>query len=140
MQALTTIDYADEYCKTKLDGENWNKLTEPDKQKLLYEATRHIYAIQGFKYTPEVLEVLTAIPDDLQQACCEVCLKLTTISTDDVHIINQNLGIKSISFGKDSVSYDNSIKTSSLGFNNALFSDYAQSLLNKYILKGVPYV
>lgn len=140
MQALTTIEYADKYFKTKLDSENWDELAEPDKQKLLYEATRRIYAIQGFKYTPEVIELLTAIPDDLQQACCEVSLKLTSIDSNDVHIINQNMGIKSISFGNDSASYDNSVKTSSLGFDNAVFSDYAQSLLNKYILKGVPYV
>lgn len=140
MQALTTVEYADKYFKTKLDSENWDELAEPDKQKLLYESTRHIYAIQGFKYTPEVLELLTVIPDDLQQACCEISLKLISIDNNDIHIINQNMGIKSISFGNDSASYDNSMKTSSLGFDNAVFSDYAQSLLNKYILKGVPYV
>lgn len=141
MQALTTIEYADNYFVTKPDVQAWADLTEDDKQKQLYEATRRIYAIQGFKYTTEVIELLTAIPDDLQQACCEVSLNLIGIASEDnPHIINQKLGIKSISFGNDSVSYDNETKTSALGLDNSIFSDYAQSILNKYIIKGYRYV
>lgn len=140
MQALTTIEYANKYFLTKPNAAAWQDLSEEDKQKQLYEATRRIYAIQGFKYTPEVIELLTVIPDDLQQACCEVSLNLIEYGSDNVHAINQKMGIKSISFGEDSASYDDTIKTSSLGFDNAIFSDYAQSILNKYIIKAYRYV
>lgn len=140
MQALTTVEYADKYFLTKPNAEAWEELTEVEKQRLLFEATRRIYAIVGFKYTPEVIELLTVIPDDLQQACCEVCLNLAQSGGDNVHEINQKLGITSISFGKDSASYDKSLKTSTLGLDNSVFSDYAQSILNKYIIKGFNYV
>ena len=141
MQALTTVEYADKYFLTKPNAEAWEGLTEVDKQRLLFEATRRIYAIVGFKYTPEVIELLSAIPDDLQQACCEVCFNLVESNNgNNVHETNQKMGIASISFGKDSVSYDKSIKTSVLGLDNSIFSDYAQSILNKYIIKGFNYV
>lgn len=140
MQPLTTVEYANKYFLTKLNSEDWENLNETDKNRALCEATRRIYTIQGFKYTPEVIELLTAIPDDLQQACCEVALNLSKISTENPHLINQNLGIKSISFGNDSVSYDDNAKTSSLGLDNSVFTVYAQSILNKYIIKAFPYV
>ena len=140
MQALTTLEYANEYFLTKPNAEAWENLSEGDKQKQLYESTRRIYAIPGFKYSPEITELLTVIPDDLQQACCEVCLNLIDLSSDNVHSINKKLGIKSISFGKDSVSYDDTTKTSDYGLDLTIFSEYAQSLLNKYIIKAVPYV
>lgn len=141
MQTLTSIEYANIYFETKLGSDCWVDLTEYDKTKYLTEATRRIYAINGFKYTPEVLELLTAIPDDLQQACCEVALNLISVAdSSNPHIINQSLGISSISFGKDSVRYDNTLKTSALGFDNSVFSQYAQSILDKYIIKGYKYV
>lgn len=140
MQPLTTVEYADNYFTTKPNGWQFKKLSNETKQQQLYEATRHIYAIQGFKYTPEVIELLTAIPDDLQQACCEVVLSTVELESENVHTTNQKLGIKSLSFGNDSVSYDNETKTSALGLDNAIFSDYAQSILNKYIIKGYRYV
>lgn len=141
MQALTSIEYANTYFETKLGADCWVDLTEYDKTKYLTEATRRIYAINGFKYSPEVIELLTAIPDDLQQACCEVALNLISVADNsNPHIINQDLGISSISFGNDSVSYDNTIKISSLGFDNSIFSQYAQSILDKYVIKGYKYV
>lgn len=140
MQPLTTVEYANEYFLTKLNAEEWETLNKIDKKRALCEATRRIYTIQGFKYTPEIIELLTTIPDDLQQACCEVALNLSKTSADNPHLINQNLGIKSISFGNDSVSYDDNVKTSSLGLDNSVFTVYAQSILNKYIIKAFPYV
>lgn len=140
MQALTTIEYADNYFLTKPDADKWNDLEDTQKSAWLMEGTRRIYAIQGFKFTPEVIELLEAIPDDLQQVCCEVVLGLLTIGdSTNPHNVNKKLGISSISFGRDSVSYGDST-TSSIGLDNATFSEYAQSILNKYIIKAYPYV
>lgn len=138
MQTLTTLEYAEKYIETKLNNDSWLALTETDKNKLLLEATRRIYAIEGFKYTPEVIELLTVIPDDLQQVCCEVALALTKIDENDPHVVNMALGITSISFGQDSASYSDS--TSAQVMPAYIFNDYARSILNKYILKGCKYV
>lgn len=138
MKALTTVDFADRYIATKMETEKWVTLNESEREKFLIEATRRIYAIQGFKYTPEVIELLSAMPDDLQQACCEVALALVNISEKDPHIINMSLGIKSISFGQDSVSYDE--KSYNVPMPAHLFNSYAQSILNRYIIKGFKYV
>ena len=141
MQTLTSIEYANSYFQTKPNVDLWFDLEENKKISYLTEATRRIYAINGFKYSPEVLELLTVIPDDLQQACCEVALNLISVADNsNPHVINQSLGISSISFGNDSASYDNTLKTSSLGFDNSVFSPYAQSILDKYIIKGYKYV
>lgn len=140
MRALTNTTYANEYFLTKPDAQSWATLDETDKPKYLMEATRQIYAISGFKFTPEVIELLDAVPDDLQQACCEVVLGLlTTGDSSNPHIINKKLGISSISFGRDSVSYGNSA-TSNIGLDNSIFSEYAQSILSKYIIRAYPYV
>lgn len=139
MNPLTTLEYANSYFETKLKADAWSKADETTKNKLLIEATRRIYAIQGFKYTPEVVELLQAIPDDLQQACCEVALSLAQdLEGENPHITNQRLGIKSISFGNDSVSYGET--KNSNGMNPIIFNEYAQALLNQYILKGFRYV
>ena len=138
MKSLTTIDFADKYINTKLNAENWQEMDVLKRENVLIEATRRIYAIQGFKYTPEVIELLSAIPDDLQQACSEVALALTNIDKTDPHVINQSLGIKSISFGQDSASYDENACNACMP--NYLFNQYAQSILSKYILKGCRYV
>lgn len=138
MKALTTIEYADNYFSTKLNTENWHTHDIAVRLNVLMEATRRIYAIHGFKYSPEVIELLTNIPDDLQQACCEVALAMTKVDEDDPHVVNMSLGIKSISFGQDSASYDE--KTCNACMPNYLFNQYAQSILNKYILKGCRYV
>lgn len=141
MQALTTIEFANTYFETKPNAEAWKDLTENEKNIQLMEATRRIYAVNGFKYTPEVIELLTAIPDDLQQACCEVVYNLLLVADDtNPHLVNQSLGISSLSFGNDSVSYDNTLKISAMGLDNTIFSDYAQSILDKYIIKGYKYV
>lgn len=138
MRPLTTLDFANEYFLTKLDAEKWQGLENITRERLLFEATRRIYAIQGFKYTPEVIELLTAIPDDLQQACCEVALSLLEYDSTNPHIINQRLGIGSISFGNDRVTYNNQGQTGIMP--PAIFNDYAQALLDKYIIKGFKYV
>ena len=138
MKPLTTLEYANTYFQTKLSAEAWETASEETKTKLLTEATRRIYAIQGFKYNPEVVELLTTVPDDLQMACCEVALTLASEDTNNPHIINQNLGIKSISFGQDSASYDESAKDAVMPAY--IFNSYAQSILNRYILKGFKYV
>ena len=138
MQALTNLNYANEYFDTKPDADKWLEIAYVSGDKYLMEATRTIYAIQGFKFTPELIELLDEVPDDLQQACCEVAYGLiTTGDSSNPHNINKKLGISSISFGRDSVSYSDNATTS---MDNAIFSNYAQSILNKYIRKAYPYV
>lgn len=138
MKSFTSITYADLYISNKLNNASWLEADLQTKNALLYEATVRIYAIQGFKYTPELVELLVEVPDDLQQACCEVALALSRLDSNNPHIDNQNLGIKSISFGQDSVSYDKNIENELMP--NYIFSPYAQSILNKYIFKGFKYV
>lgn len=138
MKALTTVNYADEYIATKMDTEKWATFNEAEREKFLIEASRRIYAIQGFKYTPEVIALLSVMPDDLQEACCEVAWALVNISEKDPHIINMSLGIKSISFGQDSVGYDENAYN--VPMPSYLFNTYAQSILNRYIIKGFKYV
>ena len=99
MKLLTTIDFADTYISKKLHPNSWVDLDEQTREALLYEASILIYAIQGFKFTPELIALLAEIPNDLQQACCEVAFALSKEGEENPHIINQNLGIKSISFG-----------------------------------------
>jgi len=135
MQPLTTIGYADSYFSTKLNVDYWTDSDDDTKKKLLYEATRRIYAVQGFKLTPEQVENMEAVPDDLQQACCEV----VTVAADteaNTHLQNQKLGIASYSYNSESVSYNNNSTSSSSTDDYDLFSDYAKSLLNKYIQKA----
>lgn len=138
MQVLTTVVYAEEYFNTKPDASEWDNLVQTMKEKWIIESSRQIYAIPGIEI-PEVADGET-IPDDLQQACCEVVLGLLTSgNTSNPHIMNKKMGISSISFGKDSVSYGDGA-VSALGLDNSIFSDYAQSLLNKYIRKAYRYV
>lgn len=138
MKLLTTIDFADTYISKKLHPNSWVDLDEQTREALLYEATILIYAIQGFKFTPELIELLAEIPNDLQQACCEVAFALSKEGEENPHIINQNLGIKSISFGQDSASYDENANSALMPAY--IFNSYAQSILNKYIIKGFKYV
>ena len=138
MLPLTTLDFANEYFLSKLDAENWGNLEDTTRKKLLIEASRRIYSIQGFKYTSEVVELLSAIPNDLQQACCEVAFSLLEYDSTNPHIINQRLGISSISFGNDSATYNNQVQTGMM--SPTIFNDYAQALLDKYIIKGFKYV
>ena len=138
MKSLTNIAYAELYISKKLNNTSWLEADLQTQNALLHEATARIYAIQGVKYTPELVELLTEVPDDLQQACCEVALSLSRLDSNNPHIDNQNLGIKSISFGQDSVSYDKNIENELMP--NYIFSPYAQSILNKYIFKGFKYV
>lgn len=138
MQTLTTVEYANEYFLTKPDATKWTALVTTMKAKWLTEASRQIYAIPNIEI-PE-FEEGAEIPNDLQEACCEVVLNLlTSNSTSNPHMLNKRLGISSISFGKDSVSYGDSA-VSALGLDNSIFSDYAQSLLNNYIRKAYRYV
>lgn len=138
MQVLTTVEYANEYFTTKPDATEWTALVATMKAKWLAEASRQIYAIPCIEIP--VFELGEEIPDDLQQACCEVILSLLTSGNDtNPHMVNKKMGIASISFGKDSVSYsDNS--SSALGLDGAIFSDYAQSLLSKYMRRAYRYV
>ena len=123
----------------KINSDAWGNCDEVMRTKLLLEATRRIYTIQGFKYTPEVIELLASVPDDLQQACCEVALNLAeNPNGENVHIQNQKLGITSISFGNDSASYKDNFDVN--GLDNPIFSDYAKAILNKYVIKGYKYV
>lgn len=139
MQTLTTIEFADNYFVSKIGSDAWLNTDIELHEKLLIDASRRIYALQGFKYTPETIEILTVIPEDLQIACCEVALSLAeNLNSENPHIVNKRLGITSISFGNDSVSYAE--KKVNNGFDGAVFNDYAQSLLNKYIIKGYRYV
>ena len=137
MNTLANVEYADNYANTKLNTNQWFELDIITKEKALFEATRKIYAIQGFKYTPEIIAVLTEIPDDLRQACCEVAIELAKTNDTDPHEINKRLGITSISFGSDSVSYDGKINS---GLFDAYFNENAKSILNKYIVKAFRYV
>lgn len=139
MQTLTTIEYADNYFLSKIGTDAWLNSDIETHEKLLIEASRRIYALQGFKYTPELIGLLSEIPEDLQQACCEVALNLAeNLNNENPHIVNKRLGITSISFGNDSVSYAESNNNN--GFDGAIFNNYAQSILNKYIIKGFRYV
>ena len=138
MKALTTIDFANSYINKKLNSKYWVDIDLTKREALLYEATILIYSIQGFKFKPEVIELLPSVPIDLQQACCEVALALCSSDSENPHIINQDLGIKSISFGQDSVSYDENAQNALLP--SYIFNSYAQSILNKYIIKGFKYV
>lgn len=135
MQPFTTIEYADTYFSTKLDTEIWDNADDDTKNKLLCEATRRIYAIQGFKLTPEDVEAMSAVPDDLQQACCEV-VGVVTDSEASTHLRNQKLGIASYSYNSESVSYGTNSGTSTTTDDCELFSDYAKRLLGKYIQKA----
>lgn len=135
MQALTTIDYADEYFESKPNVEKWDEVAYTSGEKWIAEASRRIYAITGIN-----IPQFDVVPDDLQQACCEVIYGLLNFGDEtNPHNINKKLGISSISFGNDSASYKDDT-TSDSGVDNAVFSDYAQSILSKYIRKAYPYV
>lgn len=138
MQVLTTVEYANTYMATKPDSSEWDSLVATMKTKWITEASRQIYAIPCIEIPN--FEQGEAISDDLQQACCEVVLSLLTSGSDsNPHMVNKKLGISSISFGKDSVSYGDS-STSSIGLDSAIFSDYAQVILSKYIKRAYRYV
>ena len=139
MQVLTTVEYANTYMETKPNATEWTSLTAEMKAKWLTEASRQIYSIPCI-ILPEFVAG-DVIPDDLQEACCEVVLGLLTSGSDssNPHMINKKLGISSISFGKDSVSYGDS-STSIIGLDSAIFSDYAESLLSKYMQRAYRYV
>lgn len=138
MKDLTTVEYADSYIYSKLNAETWTSADLITKTALIREASLQIYSIQGFKFNSDVIEALKEIPEDLQQACCEVALTISQLGADNPHIINQNLGIKSISFGQDSASYDETVNNAIMP--SYIFNAYARAILNKYIIKGFKYV
>lgn len=137
MQAFASVKYANNYMLTKPNKAKWEALLEDEKEAYLLEATRKIYAIKGFKFTPEIVSILAEIPDDLAQANCEVALNLIEIGNNNPHLINQQMGITSLSFGNDSVSYSENLNN---GYFSSLFSGYAISLLDKYVVKAFRYV
>ncbi len=139
MQVLTSVEYANTYMATKPDASEWDSLVAIMKAKWVTEASRQIYAIPCIELPEFALG--ETIPDDLQQACCEVILCLLTSgnASTNPHVMNKKLGISSISFGKDSVSYGDS-SSSYIGLDSAVFSDYAQSLLSKYMKRSYRYV
>jgi len=137
MQTFASVEYANNYMLTKPNKAKWEALLKEEKEAYLLEATRKIYAIKGFKFTPEIISFLAQIPDDLAQASCEVALNLIEIGSNNPHLINQQMGITSLSFGNDSVSYGDN---SNNGYFSSLFSEYAISLLDKYVIKAFRYV
>lgn len=123
------VTFADEYINTKLNNNAWLELDEITKEKYLAEATRRINSIIGIKIPKET-------PDDVKTACSEIAFTLLEFGADNVHLINQSLGITSISFGNDTVSY----KDTNGSKEAKIIDDYAMSILNKYIKKGFDFV
>lgn len=121
--ALTTVCEADEYMYTKIGNQKWFDLSEIDKNAYLEEATRYIKSVP-------LINIPDEIPTDLKMACSEVAFNMVEVGTD-AHTENIKKGIASISFGNDRVSYRADAKA-----ENMYFTNYAYSLLDKYIQKG----
>lgn len=121
--ALATVCEADEYMYTKIGNQKWFDLSVIDKNAYLEEATRYIESVP-------LINIPDDIPTDLKMACSEVAFNMVEVGTN-AHTENIKKGIASISFGNDSVSYRADVKA-----ENMYFTNYAYSLLNKYIQKG----
>lgn len=122
-----TLENADIYMATKLDGSQWAGITTSSaKNVYLYEASRRIANIP-FINIPDVDDE-GAYPQPLQDATCEEALALLTFG-DNIHAQNQNMNIKSVSFGSDSVSYTE-------GTPKPIYSGLAMQMLNEYIQRG----
>lgn len=125
--AYCDVDFADNYANTKIDGNKWLELTQENKEKYLEEATRRIDLIFGINIPKE-------ITNDIKMACSDVAINLVVIGGNNPHEINQKLGITSISFGNDTVSYKN--EAVGRGSSETAITDYAMALLSKYIKRG----
>ena len=122
--AFCTICEADEYILTKPNSDNWFKLSEIEKNRLLEEATRRIKCIP-------LINIPNNITNDLKTACSDVAFNLLSVGADNPHAINIKNGITSFSFGNDSFSYNSNIKS-----QDVYITDYANVLLSPYIQKG----
>ena len=134
-----TLDEAQQYFDERFNSEVWIEAADEDKQKALITASKRIdrlnfigeKAVRGqemeFPRTFCAVDA-AAVPTDVKEAVCEEAIELLAHS-GSVHLINQELGIQSVSLGGGSVSY----KDIKLG---GLLSKEAYKLVSKWLQKG----
>jgi len=100
------VDQTTVFPRYMYDKRLSNDLLVPESSRYPYNANRY----RGLYNTT------VELPDAVKKACCEVAF-MNLKEVDNVHIQNQELGIKSVSIGDQSVSYSGSRKDMFLPVN-----------------------
>lgn len=122
--SYTTVDYANTYFAQKLHTEAWDEADTPTQTKALSHSTLLLNRLNYIDDKTNSLQVdqwprfkATVIPDDIQQACCELALSLLDGIDPDLEL--KNLSNTKEEFGQVKSTFD-------------------RSQLTEHILAGVP--
>lgn len=146
-----TLEDAELYFETRLNAELWENATDDDKSKALIMATKKINKMNFIgvkKVITQTLEFprlyeqkntdnfpynylsIADYPEEIEDAVCEEALAILSFGSS-THQQNKQFGIKSISMGTESVTYDDSAVSS-----RALLSAEAKNMLSKWTKKS----
>jgi len=124
--SYVTVDEAEIYFQSRLYSEAWEDATEPNKAKSVITATKMIERLNIVGIRTDVDQILLFprdddiyIPDDIQNATCEIALSLLDGIDPDME-------------------YDN-LSTLSEGYGN-IRSTFDRSRLPEHVLAGIPSV
>lgn len=134
---LVTLEDAQIYFEERFDSEKWFEQDEETKEKLLTTASKKISKFDFVGNPLDIQQPLAFprdfdIPQDIKDAVCEEAFALIQ-KNQNVHLINQEQNISSISLGAGSVSYANTSKSDE---SKLLISSTALYLVKKWIKKG----
>lgn len=134
--SFITLDEADIYFDDRFDSEKWYELDAEEKEKLLISASKKINAFDYVGIKEDEAQNLEfprnyGTPQDIKDAVCEEAFSMSQKSKD-MHKLNQDANITSISLGAGSVSYNLPPKDES----SLLVSCAALYLVRRWTKKG----
>ena len=135
-ESYCTIEYADEYFRSRLHAESWEQADESTKEKALKQATKIIdrQLLRGRKTNPEQELAFprhpdTEVPEAVKEACCEEALAILESGNSQRRRLQQE-GVQSFSLGNMSETYV-------AGAGRGLLSQEAKELLRPWLLGSV---
>lgn len=135
--SFVTLEEANDYFEDRFESESWSLLEDTDKEKLLITASQKINAFDYVGVKENASQLLEfprnyGTPHDVKDAVCEEAIAIAQKSKD-VHKLNQDANITSISLGVGSVSYGGVSKSEEA---NLLVSITALYLVKRWVKKG----
>ena len=135
--SLISKEDASLYFQERYGSQKWFELTEEDQEKLLISASRKINRFDFVGEKAELGQTMQfprnyGMPQDIKDAVCEEAVSMAQ-NSDNVHTENKKSGIKSISMGSGSITYNDKTFSEEDG---QLLSENALYLVKKWVKKG----
>lgn len=135
--SFVTLEEAQNYFDERFDSKEWFATDETEQEKLLIKASKKISMFDFVGEPVEKNQPMTFprnfdLPQDIKDAVCEEAITLIQ-KNQNIHLVNQESNITSISLGVGSVSYG---AASNSDEAKILVSPIASYLVKKWIKKG----